>query len=407
MLINGEPLEELILGAVLERRAQSHRGETFLKFHDGELTFDEVDATADRIAHGLTEAGVESGDHVAVMLPNSADFVHVIFALAKLGAIAVPINTAYKGDLLHHVIDTSHASLLVIADRYVEHLPSIVDWLPGLEGLFVHDEAGNVTLGNIGKPARRFSWLLDQGADPPRPAVRFSDTQAIMYTSGTTGPAKGAITPHAAALACALDSRRFVSGRSDTIYCPLPLFHAAGLWDGMMAALISGTSLAVVERFSASRFWADVRHFGAQTALGVFAMIPILLNKPEQPDDRDHPLENFYMGKSALDTAFHERFGAHTVETYTSTEAGIPLASPYGEWRDGSCGQEHTERFDAAIVDEHDRPVPPGESGELVLRPKQPYVMVTGYYGFPDVTAQTLRNGWFHTGDRLTYDEDG
>jgi crotonobetaine/carnitine-CoA ligase len=228
-----------------------------------------------------------------------------------------------------------------------------------------------------------------------------------MYTSGTTGPSKGAMCSHALALTCAYDSLNYLDRWGKTIYCPLPLFHAAGLWDGMMSALLSGGTLAVVERFSASRFWDDVRHFDAQVAMSVFSMIPILLNREPTDRDKDHPLEMFYMGKSVLDAPLRERFGVRSVETYTSTEAGIATGSPYGEWRVGSCGTVHDERFVAAVVDEHDREVGPGEPGELVLRPKQPWVITSGYYGSPDATAETFRNLWFHTGDKVWRDEDG
>ena len=187
----------------------------------------------------------------------------------------------------------------------------------------------------------------------------FSDLQAIMYTSGTTGPSKGAMVSHSLALTCAYDSLNFLDRWGKTTYCPLPLFHAAGLWDGVFSALLSGGSIAVVERFSASRFWEDVRYFGAQVALSVFSMIPILMSAPPSPRDHDHPLEMFYMGKSALDEPLRERFGVRSVETYTSTEAGIATGSPYGEWRLGSCGTVHSERFDAAVVDEHDRLLAP------------------------------------------------
>ena len=401
-------LDNLVLGNVLAERADTHGGETFLKFHDGELTYREVDRAANRIAQGLAAHGVARGDHVAVMLPNSPEIVHVVFALARLGAVAVPVNTAYKGHLLQHVLDSSDASVVVLDGRYASQLAPVTGQLPGLRLAVVHGDASDRSpLDRLGCAAVPFSALLGHGDEAPLVEVAFSDLQAIMYTSGTTGPSKGAMVPHSLALVCAIDSLRFVSGGSHTIYCPLPLFHAAGLWDGMMSALVAGASLAVVERFSASRFWDDVRRFGAQTAMGVFSMIPILLNQPPRPDDRDNPLDTFYMGKSSLDVAFYERFGARTVETYTSTEAGIATASPYGEWRIGSMGQAHTERFDVAVVDEHDRPLGPGEAGELVLRPKQPYVITPGYYGRADATAACFRNLWFHTGDRAYVDADG
>ncbi|MFI1200175.1 hypothetical protein ACH4VR_12080 [Streptomyces sp. NPDC020883] len=113
------------------------------------------------------------------------------------------------------------------------------------------------------------------------------------------------------------------------------------------------------------------------------------------------------MGKSALDKPLHDRFGVRSAECYTSTEAGIATGSPYGEWRLGSCGQAHHERFEAGVVDELDRQVGPGEPGELVLRPKQPSIITSGYYGAPEATAHCFRNLWFHTGDRVWRDADG
>jgi carnitine-CoA ligase len=397
-------LEGLVLGDVLRERARTHRTEVFLKFHEGEITYGEVDSMADRMAQGLAAAGIGRGDHVGVMLPNCADIVYVIFALARLGAVAVPINIAYKGELLRHVLDSSDATSLIIDGPYADRLPAVAPRLPGLGRVFVR---GDVPPDGLGKPAQAMSVLLASGGEAPRVEVGFADMQAIMYTSGTTGPSKGAMVPHALALTCALDSLDFLDRWGKTIYCSLPLFHAAGLWDGMLSALLGGGSIAIVERFSASRFWDDVRKFDAQVAMSVFSMIPILLNQPPTPRDKDHPLEMFYMGKSSLDEPLNKRFGVRSVETYTSTEIGIGTGSPYGEWKLGSCGTAHEERFEVAVVDGLDRVVGPGEPGELVVRPRQPYVITTGYYGAWEATAECFRNMWFHTGDRVWCDDDG
>jgi crotonobetaine/carnitine-CoA ligase len=402
--MRNETLESLVLGDILRSRAESHRSETFLKFRDGEITYGEVDVMADRFAQGLAAMGIGRGDHVAVMLPNCPDIVYLIFALARLGAVAVPINIDYRGELLRHVLDGSDSSMLIIDAPYAERLPAVADRLPGLGKVIVR---ASTRLDGLGKPAVDMSTLLDHGGEAVSVPVSFADMQAIMYTSGTTGPSKGAMVPHALALTCAWDSLDFLDRWGKTIYCPLPLFHAAGLWDGMMSALLGGGAIAVVERFSASRFWDDVRYFDAQVCMSVFSMIPILLNKPPTPHDKDHPLQTFYMGKSILDEPLRKRFGVRSVETYTSTEVGIATASPYGEWRLGSCGQAHEERFEVAVVDDLDRQVGPGEPGELVVRPKQPYVMTTGYYDSPAATNHTFRNMWFHTGDRVWRDEDG
>ncbi|TDC82254.1 AMP-binding protein [Actinomadura sp. 7K507] len=403
-----ETLESFVLGDVLRSQAQVHRRQTFLKFRDGEITYGEVDAAADRMARRLAGAGIGRGDHVGVMLPNCADFVHLIFALARLGAVAVPINIAYRGELLRHVLDSSDSGWLVIDGPYAERVVEVAERLPKLGGVIVRDAAGGgVFLDQLGKPARDLAALPEDGDGPVEVPVGFADMQAIMYTSGTTGPSKGAMVPHALALTCAYDSLDFLDRWGKTIYCPLPLFHAAGLWDGMLSALLGGGSIAIVERFSASRFWDDVRRFDAQVCMSVFSMIPILLNRPPTSRDRDHGLETFYMGKSSLDEPLRERFGVRSVETYTSTEAGIATGSPYGEWRTGSCGQAHEERFQVAVVDEYDRELGAGEPGELVLRPRQPFVLTTGYYGNWEATTHCFRNMWFHTGDRVWRDDDG
>jgi crotonobetaine/carnitine-CoA ligase len=402
-------LESFVLGDVLRTQATTHRTETFLKFHDGDISYGEVDAMADRVAQGLIACGVRRGEHIAVMLPNGPEILYVIFALARLGAVAVPVNTAHRGELLRHVLASSDSRMLIIDAAYAGRLGPLANRLPGLRRVVVHRDDGEIDGLPVllGKPVIPWSDLLDHGAEPPRADVAFHDLQAIMYTSGTTGPSKGAICSHALALTCAYDSLNYLDRWGKTTYCPLPLFHAAGLWDGMMSALLSGGSIAIVDKFHASTFWDDVRRFDAAVAMSVFSMIPILLNQEPKPNDRDHPLEMFYMGKSSLDEPLRERFGVRSVETYTSTEAGIATGSPYGEWKVGSCGTAHDERFEVAVVDEHDREVGNGEPGELVLRPKQPFVITTGYYGAPDATVECFRNMWFHTGDRVWRDDDG
>jgi crotonobetaine/carnitine-CoA ligase len=404
--MNQEWLESLVIGDVLRSRAESHRDATFLKFREGDLTFAEVDAAADRYANGLAAEGVRHGDHVAVMLPNCPEFVPVIAALSRLGAVAVPVNTAYRGELLRHVLSSADVSTLLVDAEYADRLPPVLPTLPDPVRVIVRGPEPSLDLLG-GEGSIPMSRLLAHGADPVPDGARFSDLQAIMYTSGTTGRSKGAMVPHALALACAHDSLDFLDRWGKTTYCPLPLFHAAGLWDGVFSSLLSGSAIGIVERFSASRFWDDVRYFDAQVTMSVFAMIPILLSAPPGPGDRDHPLETFYMGKSALDAPLLERFGVRSAETYTSTEVGIATGSPYGQWRVGSMGQAHAERFDVAVVDEDDREVPAGEPGELVVRPKQPFVITTGYYGMPEATALTFRNMWFHTGDRAWRDDDG
>lgn len=400
-------VDKLVVGEILAAQARRHGREPFARFREGELSYGEVDRMTNRVAQGLAALGVHRGDHVAVMLPNCPELLYTIFALSKLGAVAVPVNTELCGNLLRRTLADSNSAYLVVDAPYAEELPSLTPCLPGLRRVVVRTRDGSELPHGMGKPAVALSSLLCHGAEAPRTRVAFCDLQAIMYTSGTTGPSKGVMVTHALALTCALDSLDYLDRWGKTAYCPLPLSHAAGLWDGVLSALLSGGCLAVADRFHVSRFWDDVRHFDARVALSVFSMIPMLLKQPPTARDKDHPLEMFYMGKSMLDAPLYERFGVRSVECYTSTEVGIATGSPYGRWRRGSCGQVNGQRFEVDVVDELDRPVGPGEPGELVVRTRQPYIITGGYYNDPDATSHSFRNLWFHTGDRVSRDADG
>jgi crotonobetaine/carnitine-CoA ligase len=404
-----EDLSTIPIGELFARRARSHHDKTFVRFRDRELTYSQVDRASNDVAHGLVRAGVRSGDHVAMMLPNSPDFVVVLFALVRLGAVVVPVNTAHRGELLRHVLENSDSTTLIIDSAYVDRLAPLLPRLTGLDRVVVNgtegDVAGSTALAGVS--AVSLSSLRTPNAEPVHVEARPWDLHAIMYTSGTTGPSKGVLVPHLLALANASDVRRFASCAGKTIYCPLPLFHAAALWDGLYSTLLVGAQIAVVERFSASRFWDDVRRFDAQVVLGVPSMIPILLKQEPDDRDREHPLETFYTGKSALDAALFARFGVRSVETYTSTEVGVATGSFGDTCRPGSCGRANDSRFEVAVVDEHDEFVEPGGCGELVVRPRHPNTMAAGYYRAPDATADAFRNLWFHTGDRVRQDADG
>ena len=401
--------EEMVLGGVLREQAATRPDRVFLRFDSADLTFHECNQMVNRVAHGLTALGVGQGDKVAIMLPNCPEFLYLTFALGKLGAVAVPINTAYKGDLLEHIIVSSDSAFLVIEEEWVDRAAAVPDALARLRAVVVRAPRGAAANGDgLGVRTVGFESLVTNDTAEPGVEVSHGDLQAIMYTSGTTGASKGVMVSHAHAMTCGLDWLTYTAFQEDeVVYCPLPLFHGVGLWCGVMAVLLSGSTICVVDRFSASSFWSDVRRFKANVSLGIFSMIPILLNQPPRPDDKDHTLRAFYLGQSAMDEPLNERFGVRSVEIYGSTELGIGTGSPYGAWRPGSCGQVNTDSYEIRIVDEWDRETPPGVPGEIVARPVKPFVMTTGYYNFPAETVAAFRNLWFHTGDRAYRDEDG
>ncbi len=401
------PREALVLGRLLDEKARMHGSKTFLRFRDTDLTYGQLDDMVNRVAAGLRRLGVGHGDKVALMLPNCPEFLYITFALAKLGAVEVPINTGYKGDLLEHVITSSDSTVLVVAEEWLDRFAAVEPSLAKVQRVIVH-QPGNGPPSGLHAEMHSLRSLLDNRQLSTGLDVWHGDLQAIMYTSGTTGPSKGVMVSHAQACTLALEWCRFVAYTpNDVIYSPLPLFHGIAHTCGVVAALLTDSSIAIAERFSASRFWEDVRNYRATVAHGIFSMFHILLNQPPAPNDKDHTLRCAWLGQSAMDQAFSERFGTRIVETYGSTEVGIATGSPYGEWRPGSCGQVNSGTYDVRLVDDRDRELPAGETGEIVVRPLIPFSITSGYYNFPEATVETFRNLWFHTGDLAYRDKDG
>ncbi|HEV7864333.1 MAG TPA: AMP-binding protein, partial [Acidimicrobiia bacterium] len=244
---------------------------------------------------------------------------------------------------------------------------------------------------------------------PPDPAPEVWDTHSIMYTSGTTGPSKGSITPY---LQLYMMGKWFGEdvglGPDDVWLLDLPLFHMAAQ-AACTAALAAGAQIAVRSAPSLSNYWAVAKETGATIALGVSTMAAFLLAQPPGPGDRDHRLRIMAMSPLPPDPpAFVARFGLEGMLTaYGSTEVSAAVVSPLGlPLRPGTCGVPRAG-IEVRIVDEHDVPVPPGEVGELVVRTGRPWELSQGYVGDPSMTVAAWRNGWFHTGDAFRCDADG
>lgn len=403
--------EELTLGNLAATQAKAHASKTFLQTKDAEITFGQFDELVNRTANGFARQGVKRGDHVSLMLPNSLEILYSIFGLAKLGAVAVPVNTAYKGDLLEHILKSSDSSMLVVEDEWVERVAFVENHLPGLKQVFVRTTNGSATTKPTGleKPMANFKTLLDSPHAAPDVTVLHSEPQSLMYTSGTTGPSKGVEISQAHAPTTGLAFAQFMGfEEKDSIYSPMPLFHLIGFGQGVCGSLMNGSRIVISERFSASGWWNDIRKYNVSIGMGIFAMVPILMNQPPSPDDKKHPMRAFYLGPSALDKAMQERFGVRCVEIYGSSETGIPIMpGSYNESRPGACGRVRDDYYEVKIFDEFDRELPPGEPGEIVVRPKVPFGLFLGYYNFDSATVKAWRNLWFHTGDRAYKDKDG
>jgi crotonobetaine/carnitine-CoA ligase len=394
----------------------------------GQLAIDEADAIAMQDVDGRTETrrelhetnlrwadalrrvGVQPGDHVVTMLPNSFESYHAWLGLSWLGAIEVPANTMFRGRMLQYLVEDSGADVIVTRERFLPQLREVAAELSRLRLVVVPDATSEIA-GFPCRVVRGGEFLAD--AEPNEEAFagpNVWDIAAIIYTSGTTGPSKGVLMPWGTLWAVVKALSEDFVGPGDGLYTTFPAFHMSGKY--MLYQIADRRARLVIrEQFSVQHFWDDVRRFDVNTAVLLGAMTPFLLQAPEQPGNAETPMR--VVGLVPLPKhvkEFERRFGVRVMTSYGMTEIGMPFVSDgFNLANDTSCGRLFPgwAGYEAKIVDEHDQPRPPNEPGELVVRTREPWVINAGYYGKPEATAAAWRNGWFHTGDAFVCDDDG
>ena len=405
-----------VMGKILEMRARTHANKPFLQeFGSAALTYREVDEIVNRLANGLAASGVKKGDNVLIMMPNCLEFVFIWFALNKLGAVEVPVNTAYKASFLEHVVNNSRAEIIVIDTAYVEQFYPSADKLPHLKTVVLFSRSPEEIARWRRLPpfsVSTYDRLLGHPATAPGVSVRHFDVGSILYTSGTTGPAKGVISTHAHMYMCAIVNLNYLRlTERDVYYTCQPLFHGNAQVLTVVPALIAGAKAFIGPRFSASGWLKQVRESGATVTNLQGVMTDFVFKQPPTPHDRDHRLRVVYAipASPRIALAFKERFGLEAIaQSYGQTEIGLVIFMPYGEYTPGSSGKAVPHWYDIRLVDpDTDEPVPDGEPGELVVRSRDPWAIFSGYYGMPEETLRACRNLWYHTGDMLRRDEEG
>ncbi|MBX9459725.1 MAG: AMP-binding protein [Rhizobium sp.] len=403
-------IEERTLPAILLHQAEQFGSKTFIDICGRTASFEEMLRISLQLAGGLRGLGVRKSDRVAMLLPNCFELVAMWFAVSSLGAIEVPNNPGLKGDLLCHNLNNCGADVLVAHGSVLPELARVQASLPALRTLILvgadaaDARAAGLTIGRI----VTFEECLAPQAYTERAGVHYSDPMAILYTSGTTGPAKGALMSHhhcyawAAAMAANLG---YTS--KDSYFSALPLFHTDAQMFGVYLPLIYGTRATLVDGFSASKFWHQARASGATATNLLGAMAVILTRAARQDDDADNPVRVCQCIPMVPDKpAFEDRFGMRLVTGYGQTETSFVTLDTADETRDGSCGRAHPD-WEVAVVDDRDQPLPPGSLGEIVSRPRKSWSMFSGYYRNETKTVETLRNLWYHSGDAGVMDADG
>ena len=399
-----------VLPRILRDRAQTHPGRPYIRFGDGDwVTYGEIDLRANRIANALIARGLQKGQCVSTLMPNSVDQVALWFGILRAGGVQSPINLAYRGDFLSWVINLPESRFLVISDDLLDRLDKVADELPLLEHVFLwSSDAPNGPNPKVN--FEPFAVLDDAPDTDPGVEVTWVDDARVMFTSGTTGRSKGVIKQHAS---------DYFSGRTynevcgvtedDVFYTCLPLFHSNAQMLSCYPALIAGARIQISTRYSSTNFWREVTECGATILNTVSAMNYFLWNTPPGEYDRAHKVTRIMAMPAPKDIyyEFKERFGIRWHEGYGLTETGMVTYVPPGIEKPGSCGMA-SPGFEVSVVEPGtDRPVPSGTSGEIVVDMKLPNIVMRAYAGMPEKTAEDFKNLKLHTGDLGQMDDDG
>src|SRR3954454_19554774 len=390
--------------ATLAQRQAERYGDRLLALVDDEpVTYADLAERSARFAAGLQEMGIGPGDRVAVMMPTRAEVLYAWFGILAAGAIEVPIHDAARGPGIAYILETTGARVLIVDEEHIDHVAGQIGGVESLERVIATGPTPD-----LDKPVEDFADLL---AHEPAEVVerKPSDPASILFTGGTTGPPKGVVLPHNHNLNLAqgvVDLVRYTE--DDVLYSVFPLFHANAKYMSVLAALVAGARVVINRRFSASRFWEICRREGVTAFNGQGEMLRILLKQPAGEADRDNTVRVVVGAAAATELVeeFEERYDLAVLDAYGMTETGPTIAASWAARRAGAAGLP-TPWYEAKVVDEHDVEVPAGVTGEIVVRPKLPFVMMERYWGNDAATLASMRNLWFHTGDNAYRDEDG
>lgn len=382
----------------------------FLHWAGSTYTYRDLDEITNRYANGLAGLGITRGDHVALLMPNRPEFLWTLWGLGKLGAVAVPLNTAAKGELLRYFLDQSDSVAICVTGELLPRVAAVLPEVPAVRTV-LGLEADLSTVDGV--TTFDLAALAQASARPPHldPPVRWNDPHLILYTSGTTGPSKGAICPQAQGHAVGYQMASLSGYRpDDVLYTCLPVFHGNALWYTVYAALWAEASVALHPRFSASRFWTQIRESGATVFNALGAMANIIWQQPPSAQDRDHSVRICMMVPNSRELAegFLERYGTRVTSVYAMTEnCAVTVFGPDDPLEKVPSAGRVRPDMSVGIFDDDGLALPPGEVGEICLRPNEPGMTMLEYYKMPEATVGATRDLWFHTGDRGWLDEDG
>ncbi|MEW5734825.1 MAG: AMP-binding protein [Thermodesulfobacteriota bacterium] len=402
-------IEDMSWSDLLEEKAAEIPDKTFLRYREESYTYRQMNENADRVASYLVSLGADNRKGMGIFMRNSPRFLDLYFAAQKCGMYVVPINSELKGDGLLYIINHSDIEFLAVD---AELLPEIAE-LPGkmehIREVIVDDVEEEAKDYKIPKGYRKLSTAYDFPAK--RPPMRYGkdDMVLIMYTSGTTGRPKGVVYTASRTKVKLLGIVGGITMKPDDVYyTALALCHGNAMLLTVTQSLHMGATVVLARKFSASRFWDDIRRYDVTVFNTIGSIIPILMKQPESVKDRCHRVR--YVLSAACPTdlwvPFEERFGVKLFEGYGAVDSGGKGIVNLGTAPPGSLGKPLGKPGSCRIVDEKGNDVPPGVPGELIFKVSDKKSSIR-YYKNEEASEKKMRGGWMYTGDLVKRDEDG
>lgn len=391
------------LGMALEDKARRFPDQPFLIFEDPtgstvRWTWGEFDRDVNRVAHLLLTRGLGHGDKFNLHLGNCPEFLLFWMAAAKIGTVMVPTNPVSTANEMEYILAHSEARLAVTEPQYAPAIHAVATRCPALGAVL---EA-------------RPLWPLLEGLPPTAPGgvVTPLDEISMQYTSGTTSKPKGVLLTHANYIyGGEVMSKAMRAVPTDRHLIVLPLFHAGAQLHAFLPMLLAGGSVALMERFSATRFIEQATRHEATLAALFAAPIRMLLAQPRSDRDGQTRLRAVSYAQNITPQQFaewHGRFGAPLMQIWGMTETmSLPLMQPLDLPRKPLSMGMPVLGYECRVVDESGKEVPPGTVGELVVSGVPRISLMKGYFKNEKATAETVRDGWLYSGDQAWMDQEG
>lgn len=410
---------EQTMGRFLQDIAAARPDKVFIEIGGAEFTYGSFLDGAQRTAALFRQLGITHGDRVGLFLPNCIEYLYCWFGLSLLGAISVPINTAYKRDETAYILHNAEAAALVTDPSLAEIAAAAADLAPSVRCRLMRGEtappAGWTRFDDAFAAAPSAADAAPPDGPPVTPPVTPDDVSMLVYTSGTTGHPKGVQVTHRMYVAAGQGFAHWTQATpDDRFFTCLPYYHANAQYYSTMGALAAGAALVVTDRFSASRFWEQVRQARATVVNFIGMMMPVLAKNPESPDDRHNTVRLFYGSPSFAPEflqEFQQRFGTDIIVGFGMTETCYGTIEYLGERRRaGSSGRprQHPDpRFQNRVRIAHPetgQPAGHDSVGEITIHNP---AITPGYWRNDEQNRETLRDGWLYTGDLGWTDADG